>query len=486
MKVRAMNSKSFVKTLNRIFLPGILALVLLPAMILPQAALSQENQADEQITLRQASQQWMQVGIEQYRSNQFADAERSFLRARVFQNYLTDTERRLLNELIKNARIAISEGKQASAVTMPADDPAEPNEPAKAEAVVEKLEQKIRESESPKEEKKEGDEKIEEAPKAGTKQPAEIEIESEVAVPAIKTELTESEQFYTTIIAQLEQELEVQNLQMADAEDTIQAQAQSLKEIEDKLKAQTQALAEAQQQAQIQVQSAQAESEIRSRIEAEYAEAALAAEAKAQKLAELHASEIKALQQKLQAQEEEMSKAKAKARVEIEERLTAVTAELNQQKQQAAKAVEPDVSKIQEENGASDQVIVIQDKSLGARFLRSTDWLSNNSSVLAVTGLLFLAVLVTISKLQGASKISSAYLDHVPESSSYIGAKLGGSKKSKRAVKNSGDKRLTFTARQDPKPKSSKQPTEHWMKDWKELHSSKVSHRDKPSRIGKK
>jgi chemotaxis protein histidine kinase CheA len=499
-----MSSTFFIKTFDHILLPGILALVLLLAMILPQAALSQENQAGEQNTLRQASQQWMQVGIKQYQSNQFADAERSFRRARVFQNYLTAAERQELNELLKNTRIAISEGKQTAAVTVPAEEPAEPNQAVKVEAVVEELEQKIKESESSKEE---GVEKIEEALEAVAVQPAEIETESEAAVPAIETELTESERFYTTIIAQLEQELEVQSLQMADAEETIQAQAQALREVEERLKAETQALTEAHQQAQIQAQqSDQAESEIRSRIEAEYAEAVSAAEAEAQKQAELRASAIKALEQKLEAQEEEISKAKAKAesesaarleaqktaeqeakaRVEIEERLSAVTTELSRQKEQAARAVEPDVSKIQEVAEPSDEVIVIRDKSLRARFLGFTDWLSHNRSILVVAGLLFLAVLVVISKLHGASKISSAYASHVPESSSYIGVKLSGGKKSKQAVKDSGNKHLTFTAEQDPKQKSSEQPIEHWMRDWKERHASKISNRDKPSRIRKK
>jgi hypothetical protein len=495
-----MGSKSFAKTLDHILLPGILALVLLLAMILPQAALSQENQAGEQNTLRQASQQWMQVGIEQYQSNHFTDAERSFRRARVFQNYLTAAKRQQLNELLKNTRIAISEGEQAAADAQPA----EPNQPTKAEPDVEKRQETVKESQPITEE---GPKQLEEALKTETEQPAGIETEVKPDVPAVRSEVEEREEFYTTVIAQLEQELEVQSLQTAEAEDTIQAQAQALKEMEDKLKAETQALTEAQQRAQIQAQQlAQAESEIRSRIEAEYAEAALAAETKVQKQAELHASAIKALEQKLQAQAEEVSKAKAKAesefaarreaqktaeqeakaRAEIEERLRAMTTELSQQKQQAAKAAEPDISKIREEAEPSQEVIVIKDKSLRARFLRFADWLSRNSSILVVAGLLFLAVLVIISKLQGARKISSMYASHVPESSSYIGVKLSGSKKSKQAVKDSGNKRLTFTAEQDPKRKSSEQPAEHWMKHWKEQHASKISNRDKPSRISKK
>jgi len=101
--------------------------------------LPQESQAGKQEVLRRASLRWMQVGIRQYERSQFADAELSFRRARVFQKYLDDAERRQLDEYLANARIVISEGTQALAITQTADESVEQDQPVKAEANVEKV-----------------------------------------------------------------------------------------------------------------------------------------------------------------------------------------------------------------------------------------------------------------------------------------------------------------------------------------------------------
>jgi len=107
--------KFFIKSPNRRLPAGILALFFLLTMVLSEVALSRESQTGEQNILRQASLEWMQMGMQQYRSNQFSGAEKSFRRALVFRKYLTDAEREQLNEFLANARIAISEGKQAVA-----------------------------------------------------------------------------------------------------------------------------------------------------------------------------------------------------------------------------------------------------------------------------------------------------------------------------------------------------------------------------------
>jgi hypothetical protein len=43
--------------------------------------------------LRQAAQEWIRVGIEQYQRDLFEAARQSFRRARVYRKYLTDDER---------------------------------------------------------------------------------------------------------------------------------------------------------------------------------------------------------------------------------------------------------------------------------------------------------------------------------------------------------------------------------------------------------
>ena len=134
-----MSLKLSINSFDRRFLTGILALIFLLTMILSDVTLSQESQAGKEEVLRKASLRWMQVGIKQYKSDLFTEAELSFRRARVFKKYLTDAERQELNEFLANARTAISEGKQAVANTKPADESIEQAEPVKAEVNVEKV-----------------------------------------------------------------------------------------------------------------------------------------------------------------------------------------------------------------------------------------------------------------------------------------------------------------------------------------------------------
>lgn len=133
-----MGSKFMIKSLNKKFLPGVLAMIFLLTMALSDAAVSQESQAGEQNVLRRASLEWMQVGMQQYKSKQFTDAEQSFRRALVFQKYLTDSERNQLNKYLANARIAISKSKQADASMQKADESVKRAQPVKAAAKVEK------------------------------------------------------------------------------------------------------------------------------------------------------------------------------------------------------------------------------------------------------------------------------------------------------------------------------------------------------------
>jgi hypothetical protein len=135
-----MCSMLLIKSLDKKLLPGVLALIFLLTMALPGVTLSQENPACEQNVLRQASLKWMQVGMQQYLSNQFSQAEQSFRRALVFQKYLTDAERQQLNKFLADASVAASEGKQAPTIAETADEPIEQAPPVEAAANVEKIE----------------------------------------------------------------------------------------------------------------------------------------------------------------------------------------------------------------------------------------------------------------------------------------------------------------------------------------------------------
>jgi len=267
-----MSSKFMIKSLDKKFLSGVLALVFLLTISLSVTALSQENQPGEQNVFRQASLQWMKVGVQQYRRDLFTEAERSFRRAHIFHKFLTDPEREQLNELLENARIAISGGKQAVKVTKSADESFEPNQPVKAKMIVEKV--------------KESEPSIEKELKQIKEEPVLITEGGEQTEERTKTE------------AQL------------------QAQAQAYAALEEQLKAETQARLKAQQEAEAQTKQ-------RAIIEAEYAEAVSAAKARATEDAELHAIAIREHEQKLESLAEEITRAEAKAESESKARLEA-------------------------------------------------------------------------------------------------------------------------------------------------------------------
>jgi hypothetical protein len=109
------------KSADKKFLPVVLALILLLPAALPRPALSQENQPGEQNVLRQASLKWMQVGIKQYQSKQFTDAEQSFRNALVFQKYMTEAERKQLNDYLAKAQTAPTKPEPAGTAAGPAD-----------------------------------------------------------------------------------------------------------------------------------------------------------------------------------------------------------------------------------------------------------------------------------------------------------------------------------------------------------------------------
>lgn len=131
-----MNSKLLIMSFNRKYLFGLLALIFLLTVVLTDVTFSKQGQPDKQNVLRQASLEWMQVGLKQYQSEQFADAEKSFRRALVFKKYLTEAERLKINKFLTKARIDLSEGKQAVASTKTADKSVEQDQAVKAEEKV--------------------------------------------------------------------------------------------------------------------------------------------------------------------------------------------------------------------------------------------------------------------------------------------------------------------------------------------------------------
>jgi hypothetical protein len=120
------------------FLPGVLALIFLLTAVLPAPAPCGESRPDEKNVLRRASLEWMQVGMKQYQSRQYEQAELSFRRALVFRKFLTDDERNRLHSYLENARIAAAKAKQSAATAGAADKSVKQPQPPKVTAKSEK------------------------------------------------------------------------------------------------------------------------------------------------------------------------------------------------------------------------------------------------------------------------------------------------------------------------------------------------------------
>jgi len=118
----------------------ILALVLLLAVSLSKVAHSQETETDEQKqVVRQVAQKWIQDGIAQYNKGYFKASELSLLRAQEYQSYLTDAERKKLNEIIEATHLAVLERQRILQHIQAADKLVQQGELDKAKAHLEKV-----------------------------------------------------------------------------------------------------------------------------------------------------------------------------------------------------------------------------------------------------------------------------------------------------------------------------------------------------------
>jgi tetratricopeptide (TPR) repeat protein len=115
----------------------ILASLLFLTSVLVTVAPSQVNGADKQKVVRQVAQKWIQVGTEQYERGFYKPAEQSFLRARDYQEYLTETEREKLNELVEKTHTAVVEREGILERIQKADELIKQGEPTKARALLE-------------------------------------------------------------------------------------------------------------------------------------------------------------------------------------------------------------------------------------------------------------------------------------------------------------------------------------------------------------
>ncbi|MBN1796205.1 MAG: hypothetical protein JW804_05985 [Sedimentisphaerales bacterium] len=83
-----------------------LVLAVILSLLGPSVALSENGEIDRQKIVHQVVDKWMQIGLEQYDRGYYKAAERSFLRAKSFEDHLDAAKRSQLEELLEKARIA--------------------------------------------------------------------------------------------------------------------------------------------------------------------------------------------------------------------------------------------------------------------------------------------------------------------------------------------------------------------------------------------
>jgi type II secretory pathway component GspD/PulD (secretin) len=118
----------------------VLVLVLLLLTSLPKVAPSQEIGTEEQKkVVRKVAQKWIQDGMAQYDRSFFKLAERSFLRAQDYKDYLTADENKKLSELIEQTHLAVLERQRILEHIQTADLLIRQGDLTKAKAHLEKV-----------------------------------------------------------------------------------------------------------------------------------------------------------------------------------------------------------------------------------------------------------------------------------------------------------------------------------------------------------
>ncbi len=97
----------FIDSFGRKYLPIVLVMILSLITVISSTAFSQESKVtDKQEASRRIVQSYIQVGQEEYQKGYFGQAEKTFIMAREYQEFLTAAERERLSELIKRAQTA--------------------------------------------------------------------------------------------------------------------------------------------------------------------------------------------------------------------------------------------------------------------------------------------------------------------------------------------------------------------------------------------
>lgn len=120
---------------NKVF-TSIWVLIIVLAAALPNTSQCRAAETTKENALRKAAQEWINVGAEQHKRSLFKAAERSFRRAAIYRKYLTDAERKELDQLMEQSANAAMAKELTSVGTSAADKLAPPIEQVDADKVV--------------------------------------------------------------------------------------------------------------------------------------------------------------------------------------------------------------------------------------------------------------------------------------------------------------------------------------------------------------
>lgn len=104
MNTRKLTAKRLVETLILVMLTSIMMVTTALAEDAPKT-----DKGDKDKVVRQIVDNWIQIGTEQYKRGFYAAAEKSFMRAKDYEESLTTEERTKLNESLQKAHKAAVE-----------------------------------------------------------------------------------------------------------------------------------------------------------------------------------------------------------------------------------------------------------------------------------------------------------------------------------------------------------------------------------------
>ncbi|MHC4457586.1 MAG: hypothetical protein ACYS0I_10940 [Planctomycetota bacterium] len=133
-------ARFFIECFRRRLLSAIVAIIVLGTVAFEPVWSQDPYQvegADKEKILRQVSQEWFQVGIEQYSRCLYKEAEQSFLKAQEHQEYLTTEEREQIQSALEDTHIAVFERRRISETLLTVGDLIDRGELLRAKAYLE-------------------------------------------------------------------------------------------------------------------------------------------------------------------------------------------------------------------------------------------------------------------------------------------------------------------------------------------------------------